>query len=113
MTLAIEMPTDGEWILKGGFALQFRYGLLSRPTRDVDFRTRRDLPDALESLRRSVSAVAASEDFASVQSDDRRWTGGGPNWYTEHRQRERSSELSRAIRQSWTISSRTKNSGFQ
>lgn len=40
--LLARLPHDGEWVLKGGFALQFRYGLQARPTRDVDLRTPRD-----------------------------------------------------------------------
>ena len=29
----------GEWLLKGGFALELRYGWQNRPTRDIDLRT--------------------------------------------------------------------------
>ena len=36
--LLARLPVDGDWILKGGLALQFRYGLHSRSTKDVDLR---------------------------------------------------------------------------
>jgi hypothetical protein len=48
----------GSW--KGGFALQLRYGLLTRPTKDVDLRTELPVHEALELLRRAVEAAGAS-----------------------------------------------------
>lgn len=37
--LLARLPQDGEWVLKGGLALLFRYGLQTRATKDVDLRT--------------------------------------------------------------------------
>lgn len=61
--LLARLPRDGEWVLKGGFALQFRYGLQARPTRDVDLRTALDPAAALDRLRRVVSAATATDHF--------------------------------------------------
>jgi hypothetical protein len=60
--LLARLPRDGEWVLKGGFALQFRYDLLARPTRDVDFRTDRDPATALNHLRRAAATTSMSSD---------------------------------------------------
>lgn len=62
--LLARLPHDGEWVLKGGFALQFRYGLLARPTRDVDLRTALGPAAALDRLRRVVTAATASDNFS-------------------------------------------------
>jgi hypothetical protein len=61
--LLARLPRDGEWVLKGGFALQFRYGLQARPTRDVDLRTALDPAAALDRLRRVVTAATATDNF--------------------------------------------------
>ena len=42
---------SSEWLLKGGFALELRYGWRHRPTKDIDLRTEAPLADALASLR--------------------------------------------------------------
>jgi hypothetical protein len=71
--LLARLGTNGDWVLKGGFALQLRYGLQARPTKDVDLRTAlaphqvKDLVDlaflayaetvSAESLRASVEAT--------------------------------------------------------
>ncbi len=62
--LLARLPHDGEWVLKGGFALQFRYGLQARPTRDVDLRTARDLTAALDRLRHVAAAATARDNFS-------------------------------------------------
>jgi len=43
------------WILKGGFALELRYGWRHRPTKDIDLRTESPLADALNRLREVLS----------------------------------------------------------
>jgi hypothetical protein len=53
----------GDWVLKGGFALQLRYGLLTRPTKDVDLRTALPVHEALERLRRTVEAAELPDQF--------------------------------------------------
>lgn len=45
----------GDWILKGGFALELRYGWRHRPTKDIDLRTEITLADALTRLRDALS----------------------------------------------------------
>jgi predicted nucleotidyltransferase component of viral defense system len=52
-----------DWVLKGGFALQLRYGLLTRPTRDIDLRTVRSLQEALGRLRRAVAESTTADQF--------------------------------------------------
>jgi hypothetical protein len=47
---------SGEWMLKGGFALELRYGWRHRPTRDVDLRTETSPTDALTRLRDALSS---------------------------------------------------------
>src|SRR4051812_42446835 len=44
--LLARLATDGTWILKGGFALELRYGWTYRPTRDIDLRLAREEPAA-------------------------------------------------------------------
>ncbi|MCC6179818.1 MAG: nucleotidyl transferase AbiEii/AbiGii toxin family protein [Chloroflexi bacterium] len=61
--LLARLPRGGEWVLKGGFALQFRYGLQARPTRDVDLRTTLDPATALDHLRRSIAAATDTDNF--------------------------------------------------
>jgi hypothetical protein len=62
--LLARLPHDGTWILKGGFALQLRYGLHARPTRDVDLRTSQDPATALDRLRRTVAATTVADNFS-------------------------------------------------
>jgi|DewCreStandDraft_5_1066085.scaffolds.fasta_scaffold00018_16 predicted nucleotidyltransferase component of viral defense system len=62
--LLARLPRDGNWILKGGFALQFRYGLRTRPTRDVDLRTSLDPATALGLLRQALATAAALDNFS-------------------------------------------------
>lgn len=62
--LLARLPHDGDWILKGGFALQLRYDLRARPTRDLDLRTPHDAMAALNQLRRSVAEAASADHFS-------------------------------------------------
>jgi len=62
--LLARLPHDGEWVLKGGFALQLRYGLLTRPTRDVDLRSSLDPAAALGRLRQAAAAARGSDHFS-------------------------------------------------
>lgn len=67
--LLARLPQDGEWVLKGGFALQFRYGLQTRPTRDVDLRTPRDPSAALDRLRRLLALSTIADHFSFELGD--------------------------------------------
>src|SRR5262245_35990575 len=49
--LLARIPHDGDWILKGGLALQFRYALMSRAAKDVDLRITGDPVAGLDRLR--------------------------------------------------------------
>lgn len=62
--LLARLPHDGEWVLKGGLALQFRYGLQARPTRDVDLRTPLDPAAALDRLRQAAAAATTTDNFS-------------------------------------------------
>lgn len=62
--LLARLPRDGEWVLKGGFALQFRYGLQTRSTRDVDLRTSLDPTQALDRLRRLTATTMDTDNFS-------------------------------------------------
>jgi predicted nucleotidyltransferase component of viral defense system len=58
------LPRDGDWILKGGLALQFRYGLLSRSTKDVDLRIAMDSTIGLNRLRELVATATNDDNFS-------------------------------------------------
>jgi hypothetical protein len=62
--LLSRLTLDGEWVLKGGFALAFRYGLDSRSTKDVDLRTLLAPETALDRLRQTVARAAPVDHFA-------------------------------------------------
>src|SRR5437870_5435379 len=53
--LLARVADDGGWILKGGLALELRYGWRHRPTGDVDLRVEEPLPAALDRLRRALT----------------------------------------------------------
>lgn len=76
--LLARLPRDGEWLVKGGFALQLRYGLQARPTRDVDLRTPRDPVSALDRLRRITAAARAADNFSFEFGDVGREMQGAP-----------------------------------
>lgn len=40
------LSMDQSWVLKGGFALELRYGWGNRPTNDIDLRTTNSLQQA-------------------------------------------------------------------
>jgi hypothetical protein len=62
--LLARLPQDGEWVLKGGFAMQLRYGLDARPTRDIDLRTSYDPVMASDRLRQTIAAATTRDNFA-------------------------------------------------
>jgi hypothetical protein len=64
--LLARLAGTDDWMLKGGFALQLRYGLLARPTRDVDLRTMLPPAQALERLRRTVASSTVADTFTFV-----------------------------------------------
>jgi hypothetical protein len=69
------LPQDGTWVLKGGFALQLRYGLQTRPTKDVDIRTALDTSEALQRLRQLVARSELTDHFAFDLGDPQELTG--------------------------------------
>jgi predicted nucleotidyltransferase component of viral defense system len=78
--LLARLPLDGEWVLKGGFALQLRYGLHARSTRDLDLRTPHDPNTALDRLRRTIAAttVTAADHFSFELGEVARELQGAP-----------------------------------
>lgn len=72
----------GEWVLKGGFALELRLGSIARSTKDADFEWRSAEDDAVESL---LDAAAIDLDdrftFALERADEETdLPGGGQRW---------------------------------
>ena len=76
--LLARLPVDGEWILKGGFALQLRYGLVARPTRDIDLRTLYHPSDALDRLRRLLGRSTVADNFSFELSETVQEFQGAP-----------------------------------
>jgi hypothetical protein len=60
---------SGEWVLKGGFALELRYGWGSRPTRDIDLRVDTDLDGSLVQLRTAMAESAGADHFSFELAD--------------------------------------------
>ncbi len=61
--LLARLAGSGQWILKGGFALQLRFGWGNRPTRDIDLRTETDIREAVVRLRSEVAESSLSDQF--------------------------------------------------
>jgi len=76
--LLARLPRDGQWILKGGLALQFRYGLLARSTKDVDLRISVAPTAALGHLRLIVAAAPSGDNFSFEFGDVAREMQGAP-----------------------------------
>lgn len=53
------LPADGSWVLKGGLALELRYELRSRQTRDIDLRVDTEPSTAIASLRNALNIDVA------------------------------------------------------
>jgi hypothetical protein len=62
--LLARLPESGDWILKGGFALELRYDWDSRPTKDIDLRTSANLRAALIRLRTAIAESAIVDHFS-------------------------------------------------
>ncbi|MDB5059086.1 MAG: hypothetical protein JWO59_2558 [Chloroflexi bacterium] len=77
--LLARLPVDGNWILKGGLALQFRYGLHSRATKDVDLRITMAPAIGLERLREVVATAPASDNFSFEFGDIAQELQGAPD----------------------------------
>jgi hypothetical protein len=60
---------SGEWVLKGGFALELRYDWDSRPTRDIDLRTMAEPRAALDRLRSIVAESGRADQFSFDLAD--------------------------------------------
>ncbi len=62
--LIARLPPNGEWVLKGGLAMLFRYGLQTRPTKDIDLRTPYDVAETVDRLRQTVAAARVDDNFS-------------------------------------------------
>ncbi|MHB0870373.1 MAG: nucleotidyl transferase AbiEii/AbiGii toxin family protein [Chloroflexota bacterium] len=62
--LLARLPQNGEWVLKGGLALLFRYGLQTRPTKDIDLRTPRDVVESVGRFRQTIAASMVNDHFS-------------------------------------------------
>jgi hypothetical protein len=75
------LPDSGEWILKGGFALEMRYGWRFRQTRDIDLSTQLEPDEALARLRLALSESGIRDNFSfelgSAAEEMRGAPGGG------------------------------------
>ncbi len=60
--LLARLAASGDWLLKGGFALELRYGWQNRPTKDIDLRTHREPEAALARLREAVAGPPPDDD---------------------------------------------------
>jgi len=60
----VRLGPSGAWVLKGGFALELRYGWGSRPTRDIDLRVASTLEAALAQLRTTLAESTGSDHFS-------------------------------------------------
>ncbi len=58
--LLARLVGSGDWVLKGGFALELRYGWRHRPTKDVDLRVEVARPEAVERLRAAIAGAAST-----------------------------------------------------
>jgi hypothetical protein len=73
---------SGEWVLKGGFALELRLGNVARSTKDADFEWRLDEEDAVELLLDAAALdIGDRFTFALERSDEETdLPGGGQRW---------------------------------
>ena len=72
----------GEWVLKGGFALELRLGDVARSTKDADFEWRLNEEDAVELLLDAAALDLGDRfTFALERADDEAGLpGGGQRW---------------------------------
>lgn len=78
----VRLTASGDWVLKGGFALELRYGWGNRPTRDLDLRTLRDPEHALAELRGALTSAQPADHFSFELADTRRELHGAPDGAT-------------------------------
>ncbi len=76
--LLARLAGSGEWILKGGFALELRYGWGNRPTRDLDLRTTLHPAEAVDRLRRVLTAAQLPDHFTYELGDTAQEVQGAP-----------------------------------
>ncbi|HEV7216210.1 MAG TPA: nucleotidyl transferase AbiEii/AbiGii toxin family protein [Chloroflexota bacterium] len=76
--LLTRLAGTDEWMLKGGFALELRYGWQSRPTRDIDLRHSTDSRQALQRLRLLLAQAATTDPFQFELGDDEQELQGAP-----------------------------------
>jgi len=73
------LAASDEWMLKGGFALELRYGWSARPTRDIDLRAAGDLDAAFVLLRTIIMEAPAAADHLNFElSAEARELQGAP-----------------------------------
>ena len=59
-----QIGSSSNWVLKGGFALELRYGWGSRPTRDIDLRVPSGIETALAQLRTTLAEAPGADHFS-------------------------------------------------
>jgi predicted nucleotidyltransferase component of viral defense system len=74
--------SPGEWVLKGGFALELRLGNVARSTKDADFEWRLDEEDATEQLLEAAVLDLGDRFTFSLERADEEpdLPGGGQRW---------------------------------
>jgi Nucleotidyl transferase AbiEii toxin, Type IV TA system len=72
------LEPSGDWVLKGGFALELRYGWGTRPTKDIDLRVARDLDGALICLRATIAEAPTDDHFSFELSQAEQELQGAP-----------------------------------
>ena len=72
----------GDWVLKGGFALELRLGNVARSTKDADFEWRLDKEEAVEMLLDAAALDLGDRfTFALERADEEtELPGGGQRW---------------------------------
>jgi predicted nucleotidyltransferase component of viral defense system len=76
--LLVRLSGTDDWTLKGGFALELRYGWANRPTRDIDLRTPYDTRRALGLLRKALSEADSADHFSFDLGDTEQEMQGAP-----------------------------------
>ena len=81
MLARLVAKAPGEWVLKGGFALELRLGSVARSTKDADFEWRLAEDEAVDML---LDAAALNLDdrftFALERDEETDLPGGGQRW---------------------------------
>jgi len=74
----VRLEASGEWVLKGGFALELRYGWHNRPTKDIDLRVTAPLHEAIVELRAQIAVTGIPDHFSFELGVSARELQGAP-----------------------------------